>query len=66
MTPHTKPAQRGTNSHRSTFAARTWTRRLQPLEFHYIAGPVTLENTGRGIVVHVDPGSWMVAGGVRY
>ena len=39
---------------------------LQPLEFHFIAGPVTLENTGRGIVAHVDPGSVMVADGVRY
>ncbi len=39
---------------------------LQPLEFHFIAGPMTLENTGRGIVAHVDPGSTMVAGGVRY
>jgi carbonic anhydrase len=39
---------------------------LQPIEFHYIAGPVTLENTGNLIVVHVDPGSYMVAGGVRY
>ncbi|MGA3130714.1 MAG: carbonic anhydrase family protein [Terracidiphilus sp.] len=39
---------------------------LQPLEFHYIAGPVTIDNTGRGIVVHVDPGSTMVANGVAY
>jgi len=39
---------------------------LRPLEFHYIAGPMTLENTGRGIVAHVDPGSSMVADGVRY
>jgi len=39
---------------------------LQPLQFHYIAGPMTLENTGRGIVAHVDRGSWMEAGGVRY
>lgn len=39
---------------------------LQPLEFHYIAGPVTLENTGNLIVVRVDPGSYMVADGVRY
>ena len=39
---------------------------LEPLEFHFIAGPMTLENTGRGIVAHVDPGSQMVAGGVRY
>ena len=39
---------------------------LQPIEFHYIAGPVTLENTGHTVVVHVDPGSYIVAGGVRY
>jgi carbonic anhydrase len=39
---------------------------LQPIQFHYIAGPVTVENTGRGIVVHVDKGSYIVAGGVRY
>jgi carbonic anhydrase len=39
---------------------------LQPVEFHYIAGPVTLENTGHTVVVHVDPGSYIVAGGVRY
>ncbi len=41
-------------------------RALQPIEFHYIGGPVTLENTGRGIVARVDPGSSIVAGGVRY
>jgi carbonic anhydrase len=39
---------------------------LQPIEFHYIAGPVTLENTGHTVVVHVDPGSYIIAGGVRY
>ncbi len=39
---------------------------LQPIEFHYIAGPVTLENTGNTVIVHVDPGSYIVAGGVRY
>ncbi|MGB8031727.1 MAG: carbonic anhydrase family protein [Terracidiphilus sp.] len=39
---------------------------LEPLEFHFIAGPMTLENTGRGIVAHVDPGSVMVADGERY
>ena len=27
---------------------------------------MTLENTGHGIVVHVDHASWMEAGGVRY
>jgi carbonic anhydrase len=39
---------------------------LRPIEFHYIAGPVTLEHNGHTIVAHVDPGSYMVAGGVRY
>jgi len=39
---------------------------LQPIRFHYIGGPVTLENTGRGLIARVDPGSYIVAGGVRY
>jgi carbonic anhydrase len=39
---------------------------LQPIEFHYIAGPVTLENNGHTIVAHVNPGSYIVADGVRY
>jgi carbonic anhydrase len=39
---------------------------LAPIEFHYIAGPVVLENNGRTIVAHVDPGSYIVIGGVRY
>jgi carbonic anhydrase len=39
---------------------------LAPIEFHYIAGPVTLVNDGHTIVARVDPGSFIVAGGVRY
>jgi Carbonic anhydrase len=39
---------------------------LQPIEFHYLAGSETLENNGRTIVVHVNPGSYIVAGGTRY
>lgn len=39
---------------------------LQPIEFHYLAGTETLENNGRTIVVHVNPGSYIVAGGTRY
>jgi carbonic anhydrase len=39
---------------------------LQPIEFHYIGTPVTIENDGRRIIVHVDPGSYIIAGGVRY
>jgi carbonic anhydrase len=39
---------------------------LQPIEFHYRTGPVTLENNGHTIVGHVNPGSYIVAGGVRY
>jgi len=40
-------------------------KNLQPIEFHYIAGPVRLENDGHTVVAHVDPGSYIVAGGVR-
>jgi carbonic anhydrase len=39
---------------------------LRPIEFHYIAGPVTLENDGHTILARVDPGSYIVADGVRY
>jgi carbonic anhydrase len=39
---------------------------LQPIEFHYIGGPVTLENDGHIILAHVDPGSYIVSGGTRY
>lgn len=39
---------------------------LPPVEFHYLAGPVTIENTGNLIVVHVNPGGYIVTGGVRY
>ncbi len=41
-------------------------KKLQPIEFHYIAGSVDVENTGNLIVVHVRPGSYIVAEGVRY
>jgi carbonic anhydrase len=40
--------------------------KLQPIEFHYMGGVITLENTGNAIVAIVDPGSYIVAGGVRY
>lgn len=39
---------------------------LQPIEFRYIATSVELENTGSTIIVHVKPGSYIVANGVRY
>ncbi len=39
---------------------------LKPIEFHYLAGGVTVENNGHTIVVHVHPGSYIVANGVRY
>ncbi len=39
---------------------------LQPIEFHYMSASVELENTGNTIVVHVKPGSYMIADGVRY
>jgi carbonic anhydrase len=39
---------------------------LDPIEFHYIAGSVTEENNGHTVLIHVKPGSYIVAGGVRY
>jgi carbonic anhydrase len=39
---------------------------LQPIEFHYVAGSVTLVNNGHTIVAIVKPGSYIVAGGTRY
>jgi carbonic anhydrase len=39
---------------------------LPALEFHYIATTTRLENNGRTIIVHVDPGSYVVIGGTRY
>lgn len=39
---------------------------LQPIEFHYIAGAVTIENTGNMMTIHVGPGSYIVTGGMRY
>jgi len=41
-------------------------KELQPIQFHYITGPVTLENNGNNIIVHVNPGSYIIAEGVRY
>ncbi|MGA9069000.1 MAG: carbonic anhydrase family protein [Terracidiphilus sp.] len=39
---------------------------LQPIDFHYVAGPVTLENDGHTILARVHPGSYIVVGGIRY
>jgi carbonic anhydrase len=39
---------------------------LKPIEFHYVAGPVTLENIHHTVLVHVDKGSYIVVDGVRY
>jgi len=39
---------------------------LQPIEFHYMAASVELENTGNTVRVNVKPGSYIIANGVRY
>lgn len=39
---------------------------LPPLDFHFLAGPVTLTNTGNTVQVHVDPGTFLTFDGVRY
>lgn len=41
-------------------------KKLQPIEFHYLAASVELQNTGNLILAHVKPGSYIVADGVRY
>ncbi len=39
---------------------------LQPIEFHYLSGPVNLVNTGHTIRINVTPGSYILVGGARY
>ncbi len=39
---------------------------LQPIEFHYMAASVEIENNGHTVEVHVKPGSYIVVNGVRY
>lgn len=39
---------------------------LPPLEFHYIAGPITLVNDGHTITGKVERGSYFIVGGHRY
>ena len=39
---------------------------LKPIEFHYMSAGVELENTGNTVIVHVKPGSYILADGVRY
>lgn len=39
---------------------------LQPIEFHYLTAPLTLENTGNLIVAHVRPGGYILVDGTKY
>jgi carbonic anhydrase len=39
---------------------------LQPIEFHYLSGPVTLVNTGHTVRINVTPGSYLLFNGNRY
>lgn len=41
-------------------------KNLQPIEFHYLAGPMTLVNTGHTVQVTAAPGSYIIANGTRY
>jgi carbonic anhydrase len=41
-------------------------RDLKPIQFHYLSGPVTLENDGNTVIVHVNPGSYILVDGTRY
>jgi len=39
---------------------------LQPVEYHYMGGSITLENDGHAIIAHVHPGSYILVDGARY
>jgi carbonic anhydrase len=39
---------------------------LQPIEFHYVSGPVNMVNTGHTVRVNTTPGSYIVFAGNRY
>ena len=39
---------------------------LEPVEYHYVSGGVTVVNTGHAIQVNVHPGSYILYGGTRY
>ena len=39
---------------------------LKPIEFHYMAASLELENTGNTIVARVKPGSYILVDGARY
>lgn len=39
---------------------------LPPIEFHYLAGPVTLLNNGHTVQVIPNPGSYILVNGMRY
>jgi len=41
-------------------------KNLPPIEFHYIAGSMTLTNTGHTVQVTAPAGSYIVVGGTRY
>jgi carbonic anhydrase len=41
-------------------------KNLQPIEFHYVSGAMTLTNTGHTVQVTPPAGSYIVAGGTRY
>lgn len=41
-------------------------KKLEPIEFHYLAGPMKLVNTGHTVQVTAAPGSYIIANGTRY
>jgi carbonic anhydrase len=62
----TRPAPQGHEQSPVDIRGAHLNKALQPIEFHFLAGPVTLENNGHTVIAHVDPGSYIVANGVRY
>jgi carbonic anhydrase len=66
LDPAYQPCSKGHEQSPIDIRGARLNKALTPIEFHYIAGSVKLENDGHTIVAHVNPGSYMVANGVRY
>jgi carbonic anhydrase len=66
LDPAYKPCSAGRQQSPIDIRGAHLNKALQPIEFHYIGAPVTLEHDGHTIIVHVHPGSYILAGGVRY
>ncbi len=66
---HLDPAYKACDGHEQSpidIRGARLNKTLPPLEFHYRASALTLENDGHSIIARVPAGSYMVADGVHY